>query len=152
MIMNDEERVTKSTKLSAGLFRERWDETDMRKAIRVWRQEAGNEFSVGSTGEYHHLHSVRPGIPQHPPNIPDIVPYDGIGQLSEGCCRLGPELGIVEFLPRIQLQVKVIVIVLALLFAVGSCIPPVQHSLHNVYAALTPYRLVFSVSARQSLP
>ena len=59
MIMNEDERVTKSTKLSAGRFRERWADTESKKAVNVCRHELGNEVSVGKIGEYHHLRCIR---------------------------------------------------------------------------------------------
>lgn len=55
MIMKDEDLVTNSTKVSAGRLRERCVETDIRKAINVWRHELGNSVSAGMIGLYHHL-------------------------------------------------------------------------------------------------
>ena len=51
----EEEFVRKSRKESAGLFLPRWVEIACRKAVNVCRHAAGNEFSVGRIGEYHHL-------------------------------------------------------------------------------------------------
>ena len=64
----------------------------MRKAVRVWRHEAGNEISVGKMGEYHHLYVVSITELREPMNILDVVPYDGVGEFGEGCCGLGPKV------------------------------------------------------------
>ena len=53
----DDEFVRKSRKVSAGRFRERWPETERRKATRVCRHVSGNAISAGRIGEYHHLYS-----------------------------------------------------------------------------------------------
>lgn len=51
----DDECVTKSRKVSAGLLRERCAEIDKVKAVNVCRQAVGNVNSEGRIGEYHHL-------------------------------------------------------------------------------------------------
>jgi hypothetical protein len=51
----DDEFVTKSRNVSAGLFRDRCDEMERMNAVKVWRAAEGNDSSVGSIGEYHHL-------------------------------------------------------------------------------------------------
>ena len=59
-IMIEEELVTKSRKVSAGRFRERCVEIDRMNAVNVCRLAEGNDSSVGSIGEYHHLHTCKP--------------------------------------------------------------------------------------------
>ncbi len=49
------EFVRKSRNVSAGRFRERWEDTEMIKLLRVRRQLLGNLSSEGSIGPYHHL-------------------------------------------------------------------------------------------------
>jgi len=51
----DEELVIKSSKASAGLFRDKCDESGIINEVRVLRQTEGNAKSVGTRGEYHHL-------------------------------------------------------------------------------------------------
>jgi hypothetical protein len=104
MIMKEDERVTKSTKLSAGRLRERWLDTERIRAVKVWRHASGKDSSKGSTGAYHHLDCIRQVYTRGAEDILDIVPNDGVCQLREGCCRLWLELGIVQGLPRVQLQ------------------------------------------------
>jgi hypothetical protein len=99
MIINDDERVVKSRKMSAGRLRERCADMERRKAVRVWRTALGNDSSAGKTGAYHHLHSIRQGYSHNAGNILDIVANDGIRQLCERGRRLWLELGEVEWLP-----------------------------------------------------
>ena len=51
----EEELVTKSRNVSAGRLRERFEENDRIKALKVWRQVDGKMRSEGINGEYHHL-------------------------------------------------------------------------------------------------
>ncbi len=54
-ITMDDEFVTKSRNVSAGLLYERWLHKETMKLVNVWRQTEGNVISDGSIGEYHHL-------------------------------------------------------------------------------------------------
>lgn len=89
----EEELVTKSRKVSTGRLRERWLESDKRKVTRVWRHAAGNEFSAGSTGVYHHLDMVSHCARKVRmcPGILDIVADDGICKDGQGSRRVWPE-------------------------------------------------------------
>ena len=47
--------VKKLRKVSAGLLRERWDDTASRNPVSVCWQAKGKEISEGMIGSYHHL-------------------------------------------------------------------------------------------------
>lgn len=51
----DDALVTKWRKISAGLFRERWEEIEIIKRVRLERQDCGNVCSDDRIGPYHHL-------------------------------------------------------------------------------------------------
>jgi hypothetical protein len=46
----EEEFVRKSRKVSAGLFLDKWMDTERTNFVRVWRAAAGNVWSFGSMG------------------------------------------------------------------------------------------------------
>lgn len=54
----EEEFVRKFKNASAGLFRERCDETATINCIRVFRQAAGKDNSIGKIGLYHQLRKL----------------------------------------------------------------------------------------------
>jgi hypothetical protein len=83
MIMKEDERVTKSRKLSAGRFRERCADMESMKAVKVWWHEFGKVSSVGSRGEYHHLRCIRTVSRHCTEDILDIVTNDCIRQLRQ---------------------------------------------------------------------
>jgi hypothetical protein len=129
--MNEEERVTKSTKLSAGRFRERWEETDIRKAVRVRRHSAGNESSEGSMGEYHHLNTVRYGHLPGSPYILYIVPNHSVSELSECGRSLWTEVGEVQVLASMKLHVC-LVNVFPLILLLSRIVAPGQYPARNI--------------------
>ena len=128
----EDERVTKSRKLSAGRFRERCAEMESMKAVKVWRHELGNESSKGSRGEYHHLRYIRTASRHCAEDILDIVTNDCIRQLRQRSGGLWLEVRVVERLARIQLHVEVGAGVSGVALLVRLVAPPVQHPLRYV--------------------
>jgi len=49
--------VKNSKKMSAGRFLERWEEIEIRKLVKVRRQDEEKESSTGNIGSYHHLYA-----------------------------------------------------------------------------------------------
>lgn len=79
----------------------------------------------------------------------DIVPDDSVCQLGESCGRLWFEVGVIQLGARVQLQaeigciiITVVVVNITMLaaapFPLPMLTPPVQHSVRNVHAELTP--------------
>lgn len=119
-------------------MRERCEETESTKAVRVWRHELGNVSSVGSTGEYHHLQCIRRVSRDCTEDILDIVTNDCIRQLRQRSGRVWLEVGVIERLARVQLDIDVVAAILLVLAVRRPGAPPVEHPLCYVGAQLPP--------------